>query len=124
MSSDRKMVKVFVERVFDVCDFNDVNEVFVEWFMGHLMRGGYGFRIDDERGGDVVVFEVWPKRVRSNFDVFEFVVGEGEYIVDAVYHIGAFVVVSVCNEGEDECVNLYWKDVKRMLSDELPIVEP
>ena len=121
---NRGMVKVFVEKVFDVCDFNDVNEVFVEWFVGHLVRGGYEFRVDDERGGGVVVFEVWPRRSRGSFDVFGFVADEGEYIVDAVYRIGAYVLVNVCNEEEDECVNLYWKDVKRMLSDELLIVGP
>ena len=118
-------IKVFIEKVADMYDLTD--EIFMEWLMGHLLRGGYKFEVD-ERGGGVVVFGVEPWRLmwkpRGEFDMFEFVVNEAEHIVDAVYHIGAYVLVNVCNDKEDECINLYWKDVKRMISDELPIVEP
>jgi len=117
-------VKVLIEKVFDSCDFNDTNDIFVEWFMGYLMRSGYEFRINDERDDVLLEFRIKPRRLVEDFDMFEFVVNEAEYVVDAIYHIGAFVLIAVCNEEETECVNVYWKDVKRMLSDELPIVEP
>ena len=117
-------VKVFVEKVLDMCDFGDTNEVFVEWFVGYLVRGGYGFRVDDERGGGVVVFEVWPRRSRGGFDVFEFVVNEGWYVAHAAYLIGAYVEVSVCDVEEVNCVNLYLNDIRKMERDELPIVGP
>ena len=118
-------IKVFVERVADLHDITDTYEIFMEWLVGHLLRSGYKFEVD-ERGGSIVVFGVEPWRLmwrpREEF-IFEFVVNEAEHIVDAVYHIGAYVLVSVCNDEEDECINLYWKDVKRMISNELPIVK-
>jgi len=124
MSRAVSWVKVLIEKVFDACDFNDTNEIFIEWMLGHLWRSGYEFGVDDERGDGLMEFKIRPRRVRGRFDVFEFVAEEGEFMVDAMYHIGAFVLIAVCNEEETECINVYWKDVKRMLSDELPIVEP
>jgi hypothetical protein len=122
-----KVVKVFIEKVVDLYDFIDAYEVFMEWFMGHLLRSGYKFEVD-ERDGSIVVFDVEPWRLmwrpKGEFDAFEFVVNEAEYIVDVTYHIGAYVLISVCNNEEDECVNLYLSDIRRIERDELPIVGP
>jgi hypothetical protein len=115
-------VKLLIEKVLEGCYFNDNNEIFAEWLLGHLWRNAYEFKVDNERSDGLDVYVVRPLKPRKKFDMFEFVVSEGDYIVDAAYHIGAYVLINVCNEEETECINLYWKDLKRMISDELPIV--
>jgi hypothetical protein len=115
-------VKLVVEKVLDGCYFDDHNEIFVEWLLGHLWRNAYKFEVDNERSDGLDVYVVRPIKPRKRFDMFEFFAEEADFIVEAVRYIGAYVLINVCNDREDECINVYWQDLKRLISDELPIV--
>jgi len=114
-------VKVFVHRVCELCEELDGTNTFLTWFGGFIRQNGYKFEVDNERSVDVWIYEVVDD-VFQVPDVFSFVVEKGWYIVDAAYLIGAYVEVSVCSWDEEECVNLYLNDIKKVERDELPIV--
>jgi len=107
-------VEVFVYRVCEVCEEPEASNVFMTWLMGYLRQNGYRFEVDDY--GSVVVYKV------DGGNVFDFVVNRGWDVAYAAYLIGAYVEVSVCDESEEECVNLYLSDLRRVERDELPIV--
>jgi len=107
--------KIFVYRVCEVCEEPEAGNVFATWLLGFLRQNRYRFGVD-ERDGSTVVYEV------EGGDMFDFVVEHGWYVAYAVYLIGAYVHISICNNEESECVNLYLNDVRRMERDELPIV--
>jgi hypothetical protein len=114
-------IKIFVEKVCEACEEPYVGDVYTTWLLGYLVRNLYEFRIDDERSGDVVVYEVCGGRYPFR-DVFDFVVREGPFIAWGTYMIGAYVEVSICSWDEEECVNLYLNDIRKVERDELPIV--
>ena len=114
-------VKLFVYRVCEVCEEPEAGNVFMTWLVGDLRQSGFGFEVD-ERGEVVGVYEVVGSRDAAVRDVFDFVVDRGWDVAYAAYLIGAYVEVSVCNESEEECVNLYLSDLRRVERDELPVV--
>jgi hypothetical protein len=114
-------VKIFVYRPCDVCEEFEATNVFLTWLSGFIRRSGYDFKLDDERGEDVWVYEV-VDGVFKVPDVSNFIVEKGWYIAYAAYLIGAYVEVSVCDWDEEECTNLHLSDIRKMERDELPIV--
>jgi len=115
-------VKMFVYRVCEVCEEPEASNVFMTWLIGYLIQNGFAFKVD-ERDGSTLVYEVVRSRDVAVRDMFDFVVGRGWDVAYAAYLIGAYVRISVCNESEEECVNLYLSDLRRVERDELPIVE-
>jgi len=123
MMNGMSRVKLFVYRVCEVCEEQEAGNVFMTWLVGYLRRSGFDFEVD-ERGESTLVYEVVGSRNVAIHDIFSFAIDRGWDVAYAAYLIGAYVEVSVCDGSEEECVNLYLSDLRRVERDELPIVEP
>jgi hypothetical protein len=98
----------------------------IHWVIGWLYRHGYAFSAEEYDYRDGWSVDIHTRGLEPVVDIFEFVLDEfGNAFRHFINEIDAEIeAVVVCNNKEDECINLYWKDIKRMLGDELPIIGP
>jgi hypothetical protein len=88
----------------------------IHWTMGWLYRHGYAFyskEYDYRDGWDV---EIYVKRLEPVNDIFSFVVDEfGDAFRHFINELDAEIeAVVVCNEKEDECVDVHFSDLDNL----------
>jgi len=88
----------------------------INWTMGWLYRNGYAFyskEYDYKDGWDV---EIYVKRLEPVNDIFGFVIDEfGDAFRHFINELDAEIeAVVVCNESEDECLDVRFSDLENL----------